>query len=338
MPYLAHLKSFFLILLITSCQPEKQEIVRAEGEALGTTYHISYFSDRPIEMDHSLDSIFDLVNQSMSTYQSDSDISRINRGEENVKVDPMFLEVFELSEQVYRESGGYFDPTVGDIVNLYGFGSEEGVSDPDSTMVDSLMQFVGMDKTAISDEGVFIKKYPEVYIEFNAIAKGYAIDVIGDFLDSKGVDNYLIELGGELLAKGKNLTKDTYWRVGVDDPQMETERRQMIAVLELRDRAMATSGNYRKFREDPDTGEQYVHTINPLTGLPERGDLLSATVLAPNCALADAYATAFMAMGYERSRALVEELQEIDVFFLYLDPTGERKEYLTPGLEEVILD
>lgn len=335
MPYF---KSFLLLLLIVSCQPQTQELDRVEGEALGTTYHISYFSDQSIDIEKSLDSIFDLVNGSMSTYQSDSDISRINRGEVDVKVDEMFREVFELSAQVYRESGGYFDPTVGDIVNLYGFGSEQGVTDPDSTMADSLMKFVGMDKVELTDDGVLVKKYPEVYIEFNAIAKGYAIDVIGDFLDAQDVDNYLIELGGELLAKGKNLTKDTYWRVGVDAPQSDAEKREMIAVLELRNRAMATSGNYRKFRVDPETGTQYVHTINPLTGFPERGDLLSATVLAPNCALADAYATAFMAMGYERAKALVEGLQDIDVFFLYLDQDGQKKEYLTSGLQEVIID
>ncbi len=335
MPYF---KSFLLLLLIVSCQPQTQELDRVEGEALGTTYHISYFSDQSIDIEKSLDSIFDLVNGSMSTYQSDSDISRINRGEVDVKVDEMFREVFELSAQVYRESGGYFDPTVGDIVNLYGFGSEQGVTDPDSTMVDSLMKFVGMDKVELTDDGVLVKKYPEVYIEFNAIAKGYAIDAIGNFLDAQGVDNYLIELGGELLAKGKNLTKDTYWRVGVDAPQSDAEKREMIAVLELRNRAMATSGNYRKFRVDPETGTQYVHTINPLTGFPERGDLLSTTVLAPNCALADAYATAFMAMGYERAKALVEGLQDIDVFFLYLDQDGQKKEYLTSGLQEVIID
>lgn len=335
MPYF---KSFLLLLLIVSCQPQTQELDRVEGEALGTTYHISYFSDQSIDIEKSLDSIFDLVNGSMSTYQSDSDISRINRGEVDVKVDEMFREVFELSAQVYRESGGYFDPTIGDIVNLYGFGSEQGVTDPDSTMVDSLMKFVGMDKVELTDDGVLVKKYPEVYIEFNAIAKGYAIDVIGNFLDAQGVDNYLIELGGELLAKGKNLTKDTYWRVGVDAPQSDAEKREMIAVLELRNRAMATSGNYRKFRVDPETGTQYVHTINPLTGFPERGDLLSATVLAPNCALADAYATAFMAMGYERAKALVEGLQDIDVFFLYLDQDGQKKECLTSGLQEVIID
>lgn len=335
MPYI---KSFLVFFLMASCQTQTSDLVRVEGEALGTTYHISYFSDHPIDMDTSLDSIFDLVNSSMSTYQRDSDISRINRGEEGVKVDSMFMDVFRLSRQVYTQSGGYFDPTVGDIVNLYGFGSEEGVMEPDSTMVDSLMRFVGMDKVELDEEGVFKKKYPEVYIEFNAIAKGYAIDVIGDFLQSRGVDNYLIELGGELLAKGKNINKDTYWRVGVDDPQTESETRQMIAVLELRDRAMATSGNYRKFRVDPETGKQFVHTINPLTGFPERGDLLSVTVLAPNCSLADAYATAFMAMGFEKARNLVDRLSEVDVFFLYLDDNGKRQEYLTPGLEQVMID
>lgn len=331
--------TLFACLFLLSCGQSNLEISRVEGEALGTTYHISYFSEKPLDLTTGLDSIFDVINQSMSTYHENSDISRVNRGEANIRVDEMFQEVFRLSRKVHEESRGYFDPTVGDLVNLYGFGSEEAGVVPDSSMVDSLMQYVGLEKIRISPEGLVTKESPEVYIEFNSIAKGYAIDVIGTYLDALGVENYLIELGGELLGKGKNLTKNNYWTVGIDNPQQEEgETRELQAVLELRDRAMATSGNYRKFRVNDRTGQRFVHTINPLTGYPEEGDMLSVTVLAENCALADAYATAFMAMGIQQAVDMLLMLDGLDVFFLYLDDQGRMKEYKTAGFQEVVVE
>ena len=330
---------YLLVLLLSvtilSCSSGTTE--RAiSGEALGTTYHIKYFSEDEIPIEEDLSAIFETINASMSTYREDSDISRINRGDSLVKVDTMFQKVFSLSQKVHRESDGFFDPTVGDLVNMYGFGPEKGIVHIDSSAVDSLMAFVGLDKIRLTEDGRPRKESPQVYLDFNAIAKGYAIDVIGFYLDKQGVQNYLIELGGELLAKGQNLSRQAPWTVGIDDPQQEEGSRTLIATLELKDRAMATSGNYRKTREDSLTGQKYVHTINPLTGYPEKSNLLSASVLAENCALADAYATAFMAMGLERSKELLERLETVDAYLIYSQPDGQLEEFLTEGFREVL--
>ena len=327
------LLSFFLVL---SCS-EIDEQRSANGEALGTTYSIAYYSEDLIPIDKALDSIFERVNQSMSTYRDSSDIARINRGDSLVKVDSLFQEVFLLSKQVWENSNGYFDPTVGDLVNQYGFGPENGPKEVDSLTIDSLMRYVGFGKMKLRNDMV-IKESPEMYLDFNAIAKGYAIDLIGHYLDSKGSEDYLIELGGELLARGVNRQKDAFWVVGIDDPNQQIGQREITAAIELHNEAMATSGNYRKYRTDPETGALYVHTINPLTGFAQKSDLLSVTVLAENCALADAYATAFMAMGYDLSKMVLSQQEELDAFLIYSTLEGEMKEYATPGFEEVMKD
>jgi thiamine biosynthesis lipoprotein len=327
------LLSFSLVL---SCS-EIDEQRSANGEALGTTYSIAYYSEDLIPIDKALDSIFERVNQSMSTYRDSSDISRINRGDSLVEVDSLFQEVFLLSKQVWENSNGYFDPTVGDLVNQYGFGPENGPKEVDSLTIDSLMRYVGFGKMKLRNDMV-IKESPEMYLDFNAIAKGYAIDLIGHYLDSKGSEDYLIELGGELLARGVNRQKGSSWVVGIDDPFQQMGQRELTAAIELRNKAMATSGNYRKHRTDPETGALYVHTINPLTGFAQKSDLLSVTVLADNCALADAYATAFMAMGYDLSKMVLSHHDELDAFLIYSTLEGEMKEYATPGFEEVMKD
>lgn len=333
------MKYFFLFLnsiFFLSCANPGPQPRMAQGEALGTAYHIKYYSEDEIPFQEALDSIFLAINHSMSTYQSDSDISRLNSGDTLVQVDTLFQKVLKFSQKVYKESGGYFDPTVGDLVNMYGFGPEKALAKIDSSTVDSLMNFVGLDKVKLSISGKITKDFPQVYLDFNAIAKGYTLDVIGIYLDQQQVDDYLIELGGELLAKGKNLEKESAWKVGIDSPEENEDHRDLRAVLELKDRAMATSGNYRKFRTDTLNGEKYVHTINPLTGFPEKSKLLSASVLAENCALADAYATTFMALGLEKSQELLRKLDGVDVYFLYAED-NEVKAWTTKGFENVLV-
>lgn len=327
----------FLALLQLSCNSGPSER-SAAGKALGTTFHIIYFSEEDLPVEKDLDSIFEIINRSMSTYRENSDISRINRGDSLVKVDSMFQKVFSLSQKVYSESGGYFDPTVGDLVNMYGFGPEKGLTRIDSSTVDSLMEYVGLNKIKITADGRVKKSSPEIYLDFNAIAKGYAVDVLGYYFAQKGVDNYLIELGGELLAKGENLSKEAPWSVGIDDPLQEEGNRTLKAAVALKNRAMATSGNYRKNRTDSITGQKYVHTINPLTGYPEKSSLLSATVLAENCALADAYATAIMAMGLEESKAMLKRLREVDALLIFSTPFGEIEQYSTKGFKMVSIE
>lgn len=325
---------FFVLIACNSSEVQEQVY---SGEALGTTYQIKYFHSEELEMEKGLDSIFEVINSSMSTYQADSDISRINVGDTSVTVDENFRQVYLLSEQIYAESGGYFDPTVGKIVNIYGFGPVAGDERVDKREIDSLMDYVGFNKLELTEDNLIKMAQPGIYLDFNAIAKGFAVDVIGDYLDQNRVQDYLVEIGGELTAKGINVAKGQPWVVGIDDPGQSPGERSLQAAVKLIDRAMATSGNYRKFKTDSLTGQAFVHTINPLTGLAEKSNLLSASVLAENCALADGYATAFMAMGFEESLEMLEKIKNVDVFFIYAEGDDEPKVFTTEGFEENLI-
>ena len=328
------------VLMLLSCN-NKDSVPSHEfnGEALGTTYMVRYFSDEDLEFERSLDSIMKDINSSMSTYITKSDISRINRGDTSVKVDEHFVKVFNASDKIFKESNGFFDPTVGVLVNAYGFGPGKPLKKMDSVKLDSLNRLVGFDKISIKEDNTIRKENPFIYLDFNAIAKGYTIDVISEYLESHNVDNYLIELGGELRAKGRNLESDAEWVVGIDDPnQEEGNRRKLQAKVKLTDVAMATSGNYRKYRVDSVSGQKYVHTINPKTGKAERSNLLSASVLAENCMLADGYATAFMALGLERSKEVLKDLEGVEVYIMYSTEDGSMKIFSSPGFEKQLLE
>tara|TARA_B110000971_G_C19967932_1_gene481189 strand:- start:369 stop:1388 length:1020 start_codon:yes stop_codon:yes gene_type:complete len=330
------LLGMFLLFAACNSGPKTPERQILRGDALGTTYGISYISKTPLLTSVAMDSLLQVVNQSMSTYWPDSDISRINRGDSAVLVEPMFREVFELSGLVYKASGGYFDPTVGPLVNAWGFGPEKAL-EMTPKRVDSLMAYVGFSKVSLLPSGKIEKSDPAIYFDFNAIAKGYTLDRIALVLDRLGVANYLIELGGELVAKGRNAISEKQWLVGIDHPKNE-DRNNPIVKVQLKDRALASSGNYRKFRVDPETGEKFVHTINPLTGYSENSTTLAASVLAPSCALADGYATAFMAMGYEKAIALVATLEDIEVYLVYVNADGDLDQYMSEGFKQVVYE
>ncbi|AVR45550.1 FAD:protein FMN transferase [Christiangramia fulva] len=335
------LNRFFLIFIFfgfISCNDQEKESHMLQGEALGTTYSIRYFSDKDFDFEKGLDSIYESINSSMSTYRTSSDISKINRGDTTVRVDENFRKVFEASGKIYKESNGFFDPTVGELVNAYGFGPGKQLRELDSITLDSLRGLVGLDKVSIDKNNKISKEDPRVYLDFNAIAKGYTIDVIGQYLDSEGVENYLIELGGELLAKGENLERGSEWIVGIDDPMQEAAKRELKAMVKLKNNAMATSGNYRKFRVDSITGQKFVHTINPLSGKAERSNLLSASVITDKCMIADGYATTFMAMGLERSKEMLKRLKNVDVYLVYSSEDGEVNTYITPGFQKLLLE
>ncbi len=325
---------FGILVLFVGCA-NNGTIIKNQtiGNALGTTYSIIYLSTEEMDFQKEIDSVFNVVNQSMSTYIPNSDISKINRGDTSIVVDHMFKEVFELSRKVHQESMGYFDPTVGALVNAWGFGPGKQVV-LDSSKVDSILQYVGFDKVNLTPSGTIQKSFPEIYFDFNAIAKGYAIDRLGAMLDDKGIDNYLVEVGGEVLTKGENTKSNKEWTVGIDDPQVEFGR-QLKKVISLKNRALASSGNYRKFRIDSITGEKYVHTIDPKTGFTKNSKVLAASVIAENCAIADAYATTFMAMDLENSKKLIDELGTIEVYIIYLDDEGTTQEFMTAGFQEL---
>jgi len=331
------LKNFITLccvaFLVFSCAQQETTIYKNQntGAALGTSYSLIYLSKEKLDFQREIDSVFGVVNQSLSTYMPDSDISKINRGDTTVVVDHMFQEVFKLSKEIHKSTAGYFDPTVGSLVNAWGFGPGEQI-ELDSVSVDSLMQFVGFQKVELTSENTIKKEHVNITFDFNAIAKGYAIDRLAKLMNQKGINNYLLEVGGELVSKGKNVITDKLWSIGIDDPQIE-EGRQLKLVITLKDKALASSGNYRKFRIDAITGEKFVHTINPKTGYTKNGKVLAANVLAADCATADAYATAFMAMSLENSIALLNEHQELEGYIIYLDSEGVTQEFMTPRFQ-----
>ncbi|WP_375323743.1 FAD:protein FMN transferase [Flagellimonas sp. GZD32] len=323
-----------VLVLLFSCAPTTNVKNQNWGNALGTTYSIIYIADQELDYQQEIDSVFQVLNQSMSTYIPTSDISKINTGDSTIVVDDMFKEVFDISTEVHKASHGYFDPTIGVLANAWGFGPGEQI-ELDSLRVDSLLGYVGWDKVSMNNDNTITKASPFIRFDFNAVAKGYAIDRLGAMLDAKGIKNYLVEVGGEVLARGTNLVSGKQWSVGIDDPQIETGR-QLKLIVSLKDQAMASSGNYRKFRVDPETGEKYVHTINPKTGYTKNSNVLATSVVAKTCAVADAFATTFMAMDLEESKKVIQEHGELEAYIIYLDENGETKEFFTPGFEELI--
>lgn len=325
------------VLSLISCDEKGETLHSLEGNAFGTTYSIQYYDRSEQSIERGIDSVLYVINRSVSTYLPESDISKINRGDSTIVVDDIFKEVFQISEIVYVRSKGYFDPTVGVLRNAYGFGDQSPLKRMDGTVLDSLRNFVGFNKVGITDKGTVFKQNPEIYFDFNAVAKGYGIDCLGAFLEQRGITNYLIELGGELRSRGTNVEKLKPWAVGIEALDSELDQRSYVHVVTLKDEGMATSGNYRKFRIDSASGKKYVHTINPLTGLAEQSDVTSATVIAPTCGLADAYATAFMAMGFEKATALLNELKGVEAYLTYVDENYTSQWFATKGFQERML-
>lgn len=331
-----HIIWFLFLILMVSCKNERPQKSFFQGQAFGTTFSIQVYSINEIDFEKGIDSVLSKVNNSVSTYIPESDISKINNGNTAIIVDNIFIDNFNISAEVYEITGGFFDPTIGVLRNAYGFGDTKPIQEIDSLALDSMMKFVGFNKVKLTPENKIEKLYPEIYIDFNAVAKGYGIDLIGSYLDSKGVGNYLIELGGEILAKGKNVEKNKSWLVGIENVNLNDK--SFSSIIALENIAMATSGNYRKFRIDSLTGKKYVHTLNPITGSAAKSDITSATVLAPTCALADAYATAFMALGLEKSKAILKNINEIDVYFTYNNQNNEEQVFATEGLKNRLLN
>jgi thiamine biosynthesis lipoprotein len=328
----------FFIRFTLSCRQNKPvSPLYFEGNALGTTYHITVIPVKKSQKINrkDIDSVITAVNNSLSTYQANSLISKINRGK-TLKPDKQFTDVFYTAQKIYRETGGLYDPTIGILVNAWGFGPGKKIDgiEKDSTIVDSLKKFVGYDYLQIDEYGFLKKKYPQIYIDFNSIAKGYAIDRVGKMLQQKAYDNFLVEIGGEVLAKGKNTLKNRDWLVAIDNPDRKNGRK-FISKIALNNQAMATSGNYRKYYIDKKTGKKYVHTIDPITGYPAIRHLLSASVIAPKCTLADGYATACMVMGFEASKTFLNKHPELQAFLVYSDEKGNIRTYKTPKIEVV---
>ncbi len=320
-----------LIAFFLACSKKCPSIQAVAGEALGTTYHIEYKSAAHRDYTAAFNRIFNAVNASMSTYMPSSKISRINRGDTTVVVDSLFAEVLHQSRVIWKETDGYFDPTVGILVNAWGVGPERPLTVPDSATVDSLTRFVGLQKLRLRPDFRMEKEDPHIFLDFNAIAKGYTVDLIARYLDGQKVADYLIEIGGEIRAHGQK-SAGQGWTVGIEKPRSDGKR-SIMREIRLKNRSLATSGNYRKFRIDPHTGRKYAHIIDPHTGYSAQGEILSASVLAADCMVADAYATAFMAMGFERTVRFLNRHKALDALLIY-DSDAAMKVYATQGFRQ----
>src|SRR5690606_34879956 len=305
------------------CSPSKENI-KTTGYVFGTTYSIQYYSTTGEDYQQQFDSIFNVINQSMSTYIDSSIISKVNRNETQ-EIDFHFKRVLEKSFEIYNETNGLFDPTIGVVVNAWDFVPQGRIQNLDRLKIDSLMAYVGLNKITLKDQKL-TKPYG-AYIDFNAIAKGYALDVTGEFLESKEVQDYLIEIGGEIRTKGINKEKNTLWKVGIEMPHFDGSQSIMKAVA-LTDVSMATSGTYRKFKVD-EQGNRYSHIIDTKTSYPSKTNLLSISVIAEDCMTADAYATAFKAMGIDKIKHFLNTHPEFKVFLIF---ENEKKELETMAL------
>jgi thiamine biosynthesis lipoprotein len=315
MNYSNKFRLLFFSIFFLSCINGKNTI-NITGDALGTTYNIILDSSlEKLDLSKSIDSIFNVINYSMSTYSESSIISDVNK---NIKtpVDEHFIKVFNKSKEVWEESDGYFDPTVGILVNAYGFGPIVLSDNLDNKSIESLKYLVGFERVLLNNTNEVVKENKDIFIDFNSIAKGYSVDLIGEFLNQKQINNYLIEVGGEILAKGINKRTKSIWTLGIQDPLNQDK---YIQTVELNNKAMATSGNYRKYRLDPETGERYVHTINPITGLTSKNNTLSVSVISKDCTTSDAWATALLSLDLNRGRAIIDQKESLEALWILSD-------------------
>lgn len=298
----------------------------------GTFYHITYES--PNELQSGIDETLQQVDHSLSPFNKESVITAINNNT-CMDADNMLADVFTLAQQVSAETDGAFDITVAPLVNLWGFGFKN-MDNVTQAKVDSLLPYVGYKKVSLTD-GKIVKEHAETMLDCSAIAKGYGVDAVGRFLEQQGVKNYMVEIGGEVRTRGTN-PRGELWRVGINKPNDDptNTNNDIEQVLQVTQLSMATSGNYRNFYEKD--GKKYAHTIDPRTGHPVQHSILSSTVLAQDCSVADAYATAFMVLGLERAKAVLTKHPELKAFFIYADKDGGTKEWYTENMKTLIAE
>lgn len=325
---------FILIIIISACAPRQTQYkISFSGMAQGTYYAVTYFDTLNRNYQPKIDSLLDAFDMSVSAWEQNSVISRINRGEE-VVCDSIFMNTYLLARKVAEESNGAFDYTVGPLVNVWGFGFE-GRQKVDQAMVDSLLPLVDYRHVRLEGDRI-IKEKKGIRFDFNAVAQGYSVDLVGEFLASEGIENYLVDIGGEVLARGEKPGAGP-WIVGIEKPsENEYSDRTLEATIALKDKAMATSGNYRKFYEED--GVRYSHTIDPETGFPVTHSLLSVSVIAEDAGTADAWATAFLVMGLEKAQEILNERTELDAFFIYSGEEGFMMTWATDGMKELLTE
>ena len=327
LPFLA-----FLIIGTVLILRKQAPFQTDEGLVFGTMYKITYQSKENLKKD--IEAELQKVNNSLSPFSKKSVITRINNNEE-MTADSMFTYVFRLAKDISQETYGAFDITVAPLVNAWGFGFKKSTG-VDSLIVDSLRQMIGYQKIDLQNNRI-MKKDPRIMLDCSAIAKGFGVDAVARLLERKGIKNYMVDIGGEVVVRGKN-SKMNAWRIGINKPVDDSlsVNQELQTVLAISDVGMATSGNYRNFYYKG--GKKYAHTIDPRTGYPVQHSILSSTVIAKDCASADAYATAFMVMGLDSAKAFCEAHPELDAYFICSGEGDKYETYFTDGMKKFIIN
>lgn len=325
-----------LSLLLWSCSDTKAlKEENYNGYAQGTTFHISYlFKGEAKDRSFAIDSILKSVDKSLSTYDPKSLVSQLNAGL-GITIDVHLREMLNQSKEVYTNSKGFFDPTIAPLVQFWGFGPEANIN-KDTALVESILNLTGYSK--LNYQANSLKLPAGMSLDFNAIAQGYTVDLIAEYLEQEGVRNYMVEVGGEVRCLGENY-QGKKWRIGVDKPTEEIDQQDRFQfIIAIDSAALATSGNYRKFWVDSLSGMRYSHTIDTKTGWPAKNRLLSASVVANKASTADAYATAFMAMGLEKSIKYLDQNKGLEVYLIYSDKEGNWQVYQSPGFKKMLVN
>lgn len=313
-------------------QQQDMPYQKNEGAIFGTTYHITYQYDKDVNEDILKE--LNKVDASLSTFNPLSVISQINQNK-SYKVDEMFAQVFSLSKEISRETDGAFDITVAPLVNEWGFGFKNG-EEPTKQIIDSLRAITGYEKVSLVGKAVK-KKDKRIMIDCSAIAKGFGTDVVANYLRSLGIKNFMVEIGGEVVTSGLSEQR-LPWKIGViksTDDKTNTNQ-ELQTIINVTNKAMATSGNYRNFYYK--NGKKYAHTIDPKTGYPVQHNILSSTVITDDCASADAYATAFMVMGLDKAKKVLEKHSELMAYFIYSDKNGKNAVWFSPSMKDKIVE
>lgn len=318
-----------VICIATGCSSGRQNKITVTGEALGTFYTVTLAmppdSVNAEVVKKIVDSVLEQIDQQMSTYREDSELSLFNRyeGADSFPLSKCIYAVFQMAQRISKESDGAFDVTVGPLVNAWGFGPDAFKNPPDEAEITALLERIGYDKITLNDDGSISKSQPDVYCDLSAIAKGYAVDIVAAALESKGISRYMVEVGGEIKVAGLNADNQP-WRLGIEKPVQEG--RELQTVVQMESGALATSGNYRNMYEID--GKLYAHTIDPKTGYPTQNRLASVSVIHRSCAMADGYATALMALGEDKAMLFATK-ENLAVMFILAGKDGKSFETVT---------
>ena len=334
--YIKIMKGFlFTVSLFITLQFYAQNTpIKFEGIAQGSTYHITYFDERNRDFQPEIEKILKDFDLSVSTYIPNSIISKINSNQKHVVVDKYFTACFKKAKEIWKNTDGAFDPTVYPLVNAWGFGpgKKQNIA---KEKIDSILKFVGFQLIELKGNKV-IKKDRRVSLDFNAFAQGYSVDVVSDFLNSNGITSYMVEIGGEVYAKGKKPNGDN-WKIGIEKPIDNKESQNPLkAIVKLENLAIATSGNYRRYTIED--GIKYAHHLDPKTGYPTKNNLLSASIFAKECISSDASATGVLVMGLEKAKEFLTKHPELQAYLIYSDDNGNFQVYQTDGLNSILTE